>query len=380
MSTAKIVIDLGFGDGGKGLVVDNLCSKKEAHLPLVVRFSGGQQCGHTVMTPEGKKHVFSSFGSGSLVGCPTFFTEDTTVYLPSIITEYHELSKLIKPKLILHPLAMLTTPYDVAYNRAKEEVLTKHGSCGLGVGATMKRCIETPYKTFAQDLLYPDLLMHKLESVHRYYLRLLDSNIDPLRATYLHYVNLLTPVFLVDLENAFPKAIQEDWLEITAHSDIISCNRSVIFEGSQGVMLDMDHGVFPNVTYANTTCKNALKYCNKWRLQPELFYVTRCYTTRHGRGWMPNETPIDLINTDEEINVQNKWQEDFRIGEFSYDMIKNSIQIDCAYHPNEHLIRKNLVVTCYDQRPGFELCTEEFKSINSFFKNDSPHRGSLRLL
>jgi adenylosuccinate synthase len=71
MINVHAVIDLGFGDGGKGVAVDNICVNCDA-VPLVIRFSGGQQCGHTVMPDAETKHVFSSFGSGTFVGAPTF--------------------------------------------------------------------------------------------------------------------------------------------------------------------------------------------------------------------------------------------------------------------------------------------------------------------
>jgi len=369
MRSAKVVIDAGFGDGGKGLVVDNLC---ESNNPLVVRFSGGQQCGHTVITPEGVKHTFSSYGSGSLRGCQTFCTEDTTMYLPALINEYNILSEKCKPDMVIHPLAMLTTPYDVAYNRAKEECLVKHGSCGLGVGATMKRCIETPYKTFVQDLVYPEMLLEKMNSVREYYKRLILDH-EEFRYAFDCHVGQLFPAFIESLKQWHRKI----------HFKIGLCHdlprRYVVFEGSQGIMLDMDHGVFPNVTYANTTSKNAWKYIRKWSLSPEIFYVTRCYTTRHGEGWMPDERPIELINTEEEINVTNRWQGGFRIGEFSYPMINQAIAFDSCYH-NDYSPRKNFVLTCRDQRPDFRFTPEDVQGINKYWTNDSPRRGNLKLL
>lgn len=375
MSKAKIVIDLSFGDGGKGLVVDNLCAKtiaKSGIKPLVVRFSAGQQCGHTVM--DGKiKHTFSSFGSGSLQDCPSFFTEDTTLYLPNLYNEYEVLQvKGITPTLKVHPLAKLTLPFDVAYNRAKEELVTKHGSCGLGVGATMKRCIETPYKTFVQDLKYPELLYQKTWTVYTYYLSLIGENKEFLDC-FKEYCKIEVSAFSDRLEDFKLNPIFE-----ISPNVYIGENQDVIFEGSQGVMLDMDHGVFPNVTYANTTSKNAMKYISKWNLIPEIKYVTRCYTTRHGAGWMPDQDYVhSLINTNEEINVHNYWQGHIRIREFDYILINNSIEIDSLYHNDWH-IEKNLIITCIDQRPDFKLDTSKIRGIDNFYTNDSPIRGSIK--
>ena len=148
-------------------------------------------------------------------------------------------------------------------------------------------------------------------------------------------------------------------------------------------MLDMDHGVFPNVTFANTTAKNAFKYFEKWNISNlDRYYVTRCYTTRHGNGWMPNESPIKLINNEQEINVFNEWQKDFRVGEFDYPMIKHTIQIDQQYYSiMKHSLntRQHLVVTCLDQRPDFVLDETQFSNM-VVHTNNSPEAGNMQQL
>lgn len=370
---ARIVIDLGFGDGGKGLVVDHLSEwNLSAHESLIVRFSGGQQCGHTVITDDGKKHVFSSYGSGSLAGCPTFSTEDTTMYLPCVINEYNVLVQLVEqPLLNYHPLAMVTTPYDVAYNRAKETIMMADGSCGLGVGATMKRSLETPHKLYAQDFLFMPIFMERMKKIGCYYANLARTN-APLWSEY----QLQLEPLLDNFHNALDKMTHNNpYFKVGYVTP--KPGQEVIFEGSQGVMLDMDHGVFPNVTYANTTSKNAFKYVDKWGLTPEMNYVTRCYTTRHGLGWMPNEKPIDLINTHEEINVNNDWQGPFRIGDFCYEMVNHAIRIDSNYH-GAWKPTKNLVITCVDQRPDFTIDLNRIEGINHYFVNNSATRGNIR--
>lgn len=68
---ARAVIDSNFGDSGKGLMVDYLC---QTGGEVVVRFNGGANAGHTVVTPEGLRHVFRHFGAGSFYGVPTFLS------------------------------------------------------------------------------------------------------------------------------------------------------------------------------------------------------------------------------------------------------------------------------------------------------------------
>lgn len=72
MGSAIAVIGAGFGDEGKGLMTDYCCQRPK--YTTVVRFNGGAQAGHTVVTPDGRRHVFSHFGSGTLRGAATFLS------------------------------------------------------------------------------------------------------------------------------------------------------------------------------------------------------------------------------------------------------------------------------------------------------------------
>lgn len=329
---SSIVLGCGFGDEGKGLTVHNLCDPTS----LVVRFSGGQQAGHTVIY-NGVKHIFSNFGAGTMRGCPTFFTEDTCIYPKTIAVEYKELkAKGFNPKLYVHPLAKVTTPYDVWVGRANEKKV-RHGSCGLGIGATMKRN-EGPVKLYAVDLLAPkSFIQSKLDAIRDYY--------GFSRFSTLSYDD--RQLFDVDME-AFQEAVADPNFNVCQFNQLPEYS-SLVFEGSQGILLDMDHGIFPHVTYANTTSKNAWKYA---RGDTSVYYVTRCYSTRHGNGPF-QESEIALVNNEEEINVMNTWQGGFKKGEVDYGMLRYAINVDYSYHPCA--AETNLVVTCLDQRPDFKF-------------------------
>ena len=135
----------------------------------------------------------------------------------------------------------------------------------------------------------------------------------------------------------------------------------------------MDHGIFPNVTYGNTTSKNAMEICDKLSIpegQREIFEVTRCYQTRHGHGWMSNTKPIQLINNQEEINVYNEWQTNFKIAELDYELLNYALTVEKNYSRG---IRKNLVMTCLDQRPDFQLDIRKLEeSFSRIIKSYSP--------
>ena len=333
---AKIVVGLQFGDEGKGITTDFLCSQHNPGDTMVVRYCGGHQAGHTVHY-NGISHVFSSFGSGTLRGFPTYISEHCLVYPNALMTELEVLrNKGVEPTFYIHPMAKLVTPYDIAVGRARETELD-HGSTGWGIGATMDRNNKHHYKLFAVDMLHPKMLRQKLDNIRSLY-NMSDSHSRDKEAD----------------EAADRMVKHAKFLERKLmYYSILRTQKNLIFEGAQGIMLDMDHGVFPNVTYAHTTSRNATEMCDKLRIarqDVEVYYVTRCYQTRHGYGWMSNNDPIELINNGTETNKHNQWQKDFKIGEIDYNLLDYALSVDMNYSSKT---TSNLVVTCMDQRPGF---------------------------
>lgn len=351
MRNAKIVVGSIWGDEGKGITTDYLCSKTPDST-MVVRFSGGQQAGHNVKI-NGVSHTHSNFGSGTLRGVPSYFSHHCTIYPVTMYREAIELyEKVDTIEFYTHPLANVTTPADVAYNRLTAPQ-TNHGSCGTGVGATMKRNLETPYKVYAVDLLHPDTLKEKVQSIYKYYCDLIGEDFPILKTFKKEYETEL---------EFFNRYVEKIGFEIRPY-EFLEGFENIIFEGSQGILLDMDHGIFPHVTYANTTSKNAIEIAQKIGIDDiEIFYITRCYQTRHGNGWMSNEDEIKLINTEDEINKFNEWQKEFRIGELDYDLLNQSFTIDNIYSEG---LTKKLVVTCLDQRPDFIF---DFTKLSTLFK------------
>jgi len=324
MKKAQIVIGLGFGDEGKGITTDFLAQQNPESV--VIRFSGGQQAAHTVMI-EDKKHIHSSFASGALRGLPSYFTEHCTFNPVFLLNERKELiEKNGNTELHIHPLAKVTTPFDVWQNRTNVKNL-EHGTCGKGIGATMKRH-ESPYKLFAADLIAPrSMLIEKLKGIAYYYGFMNDKQLEEALQDFLNAVD------------------QIEW-KIDDYNYLNSFE-NLIFEGSQGILLDMDHGVFPNVTYAHTTSKNAYEICRLLKIEDiEMYYVTRIYSTRHGSGWMSNEKELFLKNNEEETCVFNDYQKELRFGDLDYDLLNYALLLDGAYIA---ATKKNLIVTCLDQ-------------------------------
>ena len=349
MKKAKIVIGLGFGDEGKGITTDFLAQQNPDSI--VIRFSGGQQAAHTVII-DNKKHIHSSFASGSLRGLPSYFSEHCTIHPVFLYNERKELmQKGGNIELHIHPLAKITTPFDIWQNKNNSKNLA-HGSCGKGVGATMKRH-EGLYKLHAIDLIAPrEMLIEKLKAIAYYY-------------GYTHNKELKEEL------QYFLEIIEKLNWNISDYNYLNSYN-NLIFEGSQGILLDMDHGIFPNVTYANTTSKNAHEICKKLNIYDiEMYYVTRSYLTRHGNGWMSNEKDLILKNNEEETCVYNEYQKELRFGNLDYDLLNYALKLDAAY---TFSIKKNLIITCLDQideKFKIEKIEIQFDTVYGSFSPDS---------
>lgn len=344
---AQVVLGLGYGDEGKGITVDNLCMQAldRGEKTMVVRFSGGQQCGHDVHVSEGLSHVHGSFGSGTLRGVPSFFTEHCTMYLPKLIDEWHALEALdVTPCLSLHGLTKVTTPYDVVFNRL-HELQKKHGSVGIGIGTTMNRHLTTGYKLNVVDFFDEWSLEHKLKNIRAWYMKQAE---EVLKIPGYEFVTECR-----EEGNKFHEDLK-DWrkyFHVRDYHDLAYYD-TLIFEGSQGIMLDMDHGIFPHVTYSHTTSRNAMEVCKLLDVSPDVYYVTRCYYTRHGNGPLPVGEELALTNNEVEKNVSHAWQGEFKTREIQYNLLNQALEYDSYYCGPAN---KHLVVTCLDQLPMFDF-------------------------
>lgn len=367
----NVVIGALFGDEGKGKVVDYLCQELNDKIPLVIRFSGGHQCGHTVVKEDGKRHVFHSLGSGSLENVATFIGPDVVFFPPMIYEEKAALRDLGCTATLIHidPMAMVATPYDIAWNRVKAK-MNNHGSCGLGVGTTIERNLRN-CKFLAGDLDNLNIINYKFAQIKAYYydkvpmapqtrelfiseVNALKEHSGMLRASFdpLYYYNDSSTFGFIQTLN---KTI-DDWGIDT-----------LIFEGNQGALLDAELGFFPHVTRSRTTALPALQYldanCITNSERADLSLVTRCYTTRHGNGPMMveldsssvlesfvNSMDIQLINNDDETNVTGEFQGEFRVKRFDPKLLEYSIKMMQAELQNKAAFYNNpdLYVTCLD--------------------------------
>lgn len=331
----KIVLGTMYGDEGKGLVTSHLSEKDD----LVVRFNGGHQAGHTVH--YGYRHVFSNFGSGTLKGAHTFWSKYCTFYPYAFLNEHAALKKIhANPVFYMDPRAMITTFFDVNENRriAKEN---GHGSVGVGFGTTIARN-EAGCTLVAEDLTNTSKFHKKLYDVAAFY------GIHSKEAT--------------EEVERFLKAVSDLPINICDLHSIKDDYENIIFEGAQGIMLDMDFGHFPHVTRSNTTSKNALEIIKECGLPaPEIFYVMRSYATRHGNG--PFAYEDSSIKFEDHTNITHDFQGAFRQGFHSPNELRYALDSDDTFSKG---LNKNMVITCLNQTDDTILIGSERRSIEEF--------------
>jgi len=301
---ARAVIGANWGDCGKGLVVDYLC---QTGGEVVVRFNGGANAGHTVVTPEGLRHVFHHFGSGTLYGVPTFLSQ---FFILNPIIFFRELGDLaamgVTADVFAHPDCLVTTFADMIINQRKEQKRgdKAHGSCGVGIHETIQRSSVAELKITMSDLWNhsPKIPSKLAEICDRYARFRTGAVIDEPHMT-----------------EAFLKAC-EAFAQYVHPAGIGQC-RDPIFEGAQGLLLDQDCKEYhPHVTHSSTGMKNVRILCAQAGITDvEPYYVSRTYLTRHGAGPLPGEGPAMWF--EDKTNVVHPWQGALRFAPLDKDLL-----------------------------------------------------------
>jgi len=335
----QVVTGLGFGDEGKGTLIDALA--RRAHLAagtkgtgssvLVVRYNGGPQAAHHVVTDHGQRHCFSQLGSGSLVpGVSTLLSRYMLIEPGALLREAAALASLgvAAPlqALSIDTECVIVTPFHKLVNRIEEELRgsLRHGSCGLGVGQAWLdsrnpslptlRLVELADSTaLRRKLRYMQLVKIDLAE------QLLDSRPD-LRslARYLEalkradWVDRLAQTYAIFLRSI---GRLDDGTGLAA---AVRRGDTLLFEGAQGVLLDAERGFFPYVTPSRTTCENALALLAEAGAsqKPLRLGVLRAYATRHGPGpFVTHDAELES-RLPELHNGKNPWQGPMRVGWF----------------------------------------------------------------
>lgn len=281
------VIGSQWGDEGKGKIVDLLCES----FDVVARYQGGHNAGHTVkfadkhfalrLIPSGIIHPgkLCLLGNGMVID-PEALLQEIDALRAAGVT--------IGDNLLISDSAHCILPYHQALDIAREESagVAKIGTTGRGIGPAYESKVGR-YGIRVADLLDPEVLRRKLDF------------------TCAERNAVLSQVYKKDTFD--PKKLCDDYLrygELLASritngtvwiNDQIRAGRSVMFEGAQGMMLDIDHGTYPYVTSSNTIVGGV---CTGLGVAPKHIHkvigVAKAYTTRVGGGAFPTELNDDI--------------------------------------------------------------------------------------
>lgn len=412
MSKVWIVAGLGFGDEGKGSVVDYLTRREKAHT--VVRFNGGAQAAHHVVLSDGRSHCFSQFSSGTLAGAETYLSRYMVVNPLLLQYEEEHLETLgvtdAYQRLTIDEGALVTTPFHMAVNRLRElhreALLTckgvgfgRHGSCGMGVGETVSDSLQDPDGSIRMgDFRKQSVVKDKLEAIRQKKMKEMIALLDDLpvelsedmtQKIMLEY-NMLEDKTLIDycMENYYHlintvgvKIVDQDYLTRALESG------TTLFEGAQGVLLDEEYGFHPHSTWSNCTFHNAMELLHGFSGKVTRMGITRTYLTRHGAGPFPSEDPEARIV---EHNTRGDWQGRFRVGCYDFVLARYAREVlggldEVALNHLDQISGPQKVCLRYDcsTKPFYKLrldanTWEAYQTLKKYFDEEGfPYRHFL---
>ena len=278
---ALVLLGAQWGDEGKGKATDLLGDR----VDYVVRYQGGNNAGHTVVIGD-QKYALHLLPSGILSkNCVPVIGNGVVIDPAVLLEEIKGLNErgIDTSKLLISLNAHLITPYHRTIDKVTERFLgkAKIGTTGRGIGPAYADKINR-IGIRVQDLFDPSILRQKLEAALRDKNQVLIKvfnrngiNVDDVLAEYLNYAEILRP-YVADTALLLNKALET--------------GKTVLLEGSQGTLLDVDHGTYPYVTSSNPTAGGA---CTGSGIGPtkidRVIGILKAYTTRVGSGPFPTE-------------------------------------------------------------------------------------------
>lgn len=320
---AVVVVDLGFGDAGKGLATDALVRRHGARV--VVRWNGGAQAGHNVVAPDGRHHTFSQLGAGSFVpGVRTVLAAPVVVHPTALRHEADALARRGVPdplaRVLVDERARLVTPWHQAANRLRELARgdARHGSCGVGVGEAVADALaHRDDVVVAGDLRDRAALAARVRRVRDRVRASLDglalpatSDVEAERAV---FDDPTLPTAWVAWACAVARCVASPAAIVAA----LRAEPVLVLEGAQGVLLDETHGFHPHTTWSDCTPAAARRVLYELApdAAPEVLGVLRAHGVRHGPGPFPTAHPA-VSAAVVEHNATNAWQGSVRHGWF----------------------------------------------------------------
>jgi len=285
-----VVVGSQWGDEGKGRVVDLISND----VDIIVRYQGGNNAGHTIVF-DGKKIVLHHIPSGILRKDKVSVIANGVVIDPKILIE--EMEGLRSSGYHIGPdnfklsnRAHVIMPYHRQIDQEREKLKgnTKIGTTGRGIGPVY----EDKYARRGiklSDLVEPDRFLKRLKEViierNLYITKVLESeplDTEKIYEEYVEYGRYLIP-YITDTSRLLNQYINED--------------KSILFEGAQGTLLDIDFGTYPFVTSSNTGSGGVTVGSGvSPKIIDHIIGVVKAYTTRVGEGPFPSEEYGDLEN------------------------------------------------------------------------------------
>jgi adenylosuccinate synthase len=279
----QCVVGLQWGDEGKGKIVDILAEKSD----IVVRYNGGANAGHTVVVGD-KKFALHLMPSGAVRPAAVCVVANGVVVDPEVlIGEIETLAKeniSLKSRLLISQSAHVVLDYHKKEDQLREESLGKNkiGTTNRGIGPCYADKAGRSNAIRMVDFTDLPALKIKLQKIIEYKNKIFAAlyNAAPINADEIYqkcklYSEKLSP-FIADTTEFLHKSIGQ--------------NKSILFEGAQGTLLDLDHGTFPFVTSSNASSLGLPSGCGvPGQLVDKYIGVVKAYTTRVGAGPFPSE-------------------------------------------------------------------------------------------
>jgi len=282
------VVGLQWGDEGKGKVVDILAEDSD----IVVRYGGGANAGHTVVIGD-SRFALHLLPSGSVRPNVICVIANAVVVDPEVLTkEIEALAQkniTLTKRLFISENAHVVLDYHKKEDQLREESFGKNklGTTIRGIGPCYADKVGRSYTVRMGDLRALEKLKAKLQTIVSYKNKIFAAlyNAEPISADNIFekcksYAANLLP-FIIDTTEFLHKSIAE--------------GKSILFEGAQGSLLDLDHGTFPFVTSSNSSALGMSAGCGvPAKMVDKFFGVVKAYTTRVGAGPFPTEQDNEI--------------------------------------------------------------------------------------
>lgn len=322
-----VVIGSHYGDEGKGRATRFVVDKYKKVIPkekmIGIKHNGGAQAGHTSYG-----FVHHSLCSGNI----QTYLADSFIFNPFAVSQeclkktIHD-SK-IPPTIFINENCRVTTPIDILMNHVIETVRSgnRHGSCGMGIHATIVRDKTLPMTVGklkglneTQRLRFADTLIHHYYGFEQAVRDVPEQFLD------LDLYKMMNDFFVV-----FDKTLASFEVEVLKQNeekDFLNKFELRVFEGAQGLLLDKDNKKnYPHVTPSKTDSTNPINIIKRCGLEKDFtqpIYCTRTYLTKHGAGPFPtkefDEDTMKIIKQFDTTNIPNDWQGSLRCGYLDFN-------------------------------------------------------------